>query len=200
MAFNLGVWSTLSGFIEPDEGQLIYEEALKQPCGAKIIEIGPYHGKSTVALLQGCKDSTCQPDNQKKVLSIDKFDGQGMTQGDATPQSQQAGRGIVLSVIAEYGLLQWLDDVGISDSQEWFAKNGPALAGKVDMFFIDGYHGIVDKDIRAAIPLMKPGGVILCHDFWPIPHQLDWITKKILSVGLDFVRLGNTNLGKAIVK
>ena len=197
MTFYVNSWASLDGFIEPAEGQFLYDEALSLPCGSNILEIGCYHGKSTIALLCACKDSNCS--ERKRVLSVDYFAGQGMYETETSPSETAFGIETVNRVITEWGLNAWFIGLAAMKSEAWLSQHSE-FHGKIDMLFLDGLHLIADQDLAHAMPYFHPGSVVICHDFWPLGHYLDWITKKILSSGLDFVRLGNTNLGKAVIK
>lgn len=196
--FSWDEWANLDGFIEPKEGFLLYNEVLQLPCQSTIVEIGCYHGKSTVALLEGCKDSSCTNDKKKIVSSVDYFAGQGMTESETTPEETATGMEIVNCVVREWGVTPWFAGVVAMKSQDWFSQH-TELHGKVDMMFLDGCHPIVDQDLTHALPYFHSGSVVLCHDYWPHDHPFSWITRKIESVGLSFTRLEDTNLGKSII-
>jgi predicted O-methyltransferase YrrM len=55
------------------------------------------------------------------------------------------------------------------DSREWDTSAYPA--GFFDSALIDGGHQseVVISDTRKAVPLLRPGGVLLWHDFCPLP-------------------------------
>jgi hypothetical protein len=57
-----------------------------------------------------------------------------------------------------------------SDSRAWDTRNYPA--GFFDSAFIDGGHAydIVENDTKLAIELVRPGGLIMWHDFCPLPE------------------------------
>lgn len=60
-----------------------------------------------------------------------------------------------------------------SDSREWDDSTYPD--GFFDSALIDGGHSpdIVQSDTRKALRLVRPGGLILWHDFCPQPNVLD---------------------------
>jgi predicted O-methyltransferase YrrM len=57
-----------------------------------------------------------------------------------------------------------------SDTRTWDTRNYPR--GFFDSAFIDGGHAydIVANDTRLAIELVRPGGLIMWHDFCPLPE------------------------------
>jgi predicted O-methyltransferase YrrM len=58
-----------------------------------------------------------------------------------------------------------------ADSLAWDTQNLPP--GFFDTILIDGGHAreVVLSDTRKALPLLRPGGVILWHDFCPPAHE-----------------------------
>ena len=57
-----------------------------------------------------------------------------------------------------------------ADSRSWDTRNYPP--GFFDSAFIDGGHAqdIVANDTRLAIELVRPGGLLMWHDFCPLPE------------------------------
>lgn len=192
-------WDKEDGFITIDEGKVLYECAKQLPIGSTILEIGCYHGKSTIAILEGCKDAAVGSISATKLISVDYFAGQGMQIVDTTPDETAGGIAAVTNIVSRYRLSAWHTQLYAMKSEDWF-KQHTELYCRIDLVFIDGCHQLVDQDIRDVLPYLKSGSVILCHDFWPIPSEFDWITKKILSSGLDFVRIDSTAIGKAVVR
>jgi predicted O-methyltransferase YrrM len=97
------------------------------------------------------------------------------------------------------------------DSREWDTSNYPE--GFFDSVLIDGGHQaeVVISDTRKALPLLRPGGLMIWHDFCPLPeirsqfesvqgvteglrtllpemnHQMDslnWINPSLILVGI----------------
>jgi len=60
-----------------------------------------------------------------------------------------------------------------SDSRDWDISQYPI--GFFDTAFVDGGHApdIVMSDTRKAIPLLRPKGLMLWHDFCPLPEALE---------------------------
>jgi hypothetical protein len=57
-----------------------------------------------------------------------------------------------------------------ADSRQWDTRNYPQ--GFFDTVFVDGGHAddVVANDTRLAMELVKPGGLVMWHDFCPIPE------------------------------
>jgi predicted O-methyltransferase YrrM len=72
-----------------------------------------------------------------------------------------------------YSPAQLVSSIGCDDFVEFVTK--PALGymsecnEKYDLIFLDGHHAAksVYQEIPAALRLLKPGGLILLHDFFP---------------------------------
>lgn len=59
------------------------------------------------------------------------------------------------------------------------------MAGKVDLIFVDDGHAEEDvmRDIRCLKPLLRPGGVMLGHDF-DVPHND--VARGVIASGIAF--------------
>ena len=69
-----------------------------------------------------------------------------------------------------------------SDSRDWDSSQYPI--GFFESAFIDGAHArdIVMSDTRKAIPLVRSQGLMLWHDFWPLPEALE-LSAQVRGVG-----------------
>lgn len=191
---DVGRWHNLGGMLSDREGVYLYNTVVALPAPARIIEVGSYQGKSTIAMLQACKD-TANSAAIKKVTSVDDFSGDGMTPGESTPASRQDGVRVIRAVTEEWGLRDWLQDIMAMPSQDFFhifntiphgitSEAWLALRPKVDMFFIDGCHACVKEDMLAAWPLLRGGGVMICHDYHRVNPGFRWISDLIDSTGI----------------
>lgn len=143
------------------EGWMSKEELnwlFKVATGVKsIIEVGSWKGRSTHALLTGCKGT---------VYAVDHF------QGSPGEEAHKGVKNIYEDFIKNVGHFKQLKVIE-SDSLK-AAKN---FKGKADMVFIDGAHTYeaVKADIEAWLP--KAEKIICGHDFqWPGVQQA--VTEK----------------------
>lgn len=107
-----------------------------------VLEIGTAYGYSTVALALVAKS----------VTAVD-------------PHLTHGSHGDVLANLRAYGVS---DKVAIIQSYSQHAL--PALHAegrRFDLVWIDGDHTapVVENDVTWAIKMLKPGGVIACHDY-----------------------------------
>jgi hypothetical protein len=178
--FELQRWNNIGGMLAEAEGKLLYEEVMALPGGSIIVEIGCYEGRSTVAMLQACRDSM-QDKPFKKLITIDNFSGSGMEPGVSTQASRDNGVRVVTDNVANFNLLSWFGGVRPMTSEEWFNQSSDFVA---DMFFIDGYHPGVQYDMHEAWKRLRPGGVIICHDYHTTDPGLFWLRDLIDQAGL----------------
>lgn len=84
---------------------------------------------------------------------------------------QSDAHGFIGRLVHEAGLGHRFCQI-LCDSQQWDTSNYPA--GFFDSVFIDGGHtsAIVTSDTRKALPLVRPGGLVLWHDFCPASEVL----------------------------
>jgi predicted O-methyltransferase YrrM len=73
--------------------------------------------------------------------------------------------------VTRYNLSQWIKngrcELIIGDSERAGSMLAPHMTGKVDLIWVDDGHATEDvlRDIRCLKPLLKPGGVMLGHDW-----------------------------------
>ncbi len=128
-----------------------------------VIEIGTFLGGSAEALLEGMPDDG-------HLTCIDTFEG---TPGSPTDlngmRSKEAGRTFDREFILSYlsGRLQPYHgrmEIIVGESLEVVRDFKPASA---DLVFLDGAHDYENilADIRAWLPIVKPGGILCGHDY-----------------------------------
>jgi predicted O-methyltransferase YrrM len=128
----------------------------------RIVEVGTWMGRSTVALLSRCPDGA--------LYAVDTWAG---TPGDVEqaklyPDPEAAYR----TFLAYLGDQIDAGQVRVMrmDSREAAAVLLAECGADFDLVFIDADHSYEGcrGDIGAYLPLVKPGGIISGHDFhWP---------------------------------
>jgi len=156
-------WDKIPGWFNVAEAMVLYEEVYKLPEPAMIVEIGTYRGRSTIAILQACADSS--PKKLKHLTCIDDFSGTGQEHGKRSWDEMQEWERGIESLVDEWNLRPYFVKLCVQTSQEWFAEKQDVV--NYSMFFIDGCHLTAAEDVMAAWEKLKPGGVIICHDYDP---------------------------------
>lgn len=135
--------SDVAGWLTEEEGRCLATWAE----GKRVLEIGSYCGRSTICLAQPAK----------RVVSVDPHDGRGTPAPGDTFAKFTAN-------LQRYGVFE---KVGIHKAT--IDTVGPALENgeRFDLIFIDGAHDYasVTNDIRWAVLLLKPDGLLAFHDY-----------------------------------
>lgn len=145
----------IEGWMRFPELQWLYNEAKKHTI---IVEVGSWKGKSTHALLSGCKG---------KVYSVDTWQGSEDLR-DST--NWMAKKEDVYSIFVE-NTKTFNHSISIPkssvDAAQCFQDDS------IDMVFIDAGHDYksVKEDILAWLPKVKEGGIICGHDY-----QQSWMS------------------------
>ncbi len=161
--------SGIKGFIDPDEGQRLYELALEAARLGPCLEVGSYCGKSAVYLATACRQ------RGQILFSIDHHRGS---------EEQQPGQpyfdpelfdprqfkidtfAFFRRTIEQAGLEQTV--VPLVCSSLLAARSWTTALG---LIFIDGSHdqASVESDFNQWSPHLITGGYLLFHDVFPNP-------------------------------
>jgi len=131
----------VAGWLSEDEGK----ELARLAAGKVVLEIGAYCGRSTICLAQ----------KARSVGTIDPFDGRGTEVPGETFQlfsKNVTAHGVANRVNVLHGT-----------SEDIL----PSLPPVYDLVFIDGAHDreSVLRDAELATAVLKPGGVLVFHDY-----------------------------------
>lgn len=120
-----------------------------------VVEIGAYHGRTTVFMAQVLALSGSRP----PVLSIDVFDR-------AVPDAfnPRGSFSTYRTTILAHGL-----EHQCMPLTAWSEDAAPVLASNIGVLVVDGGHQypVVIKDLRLFAPKVKPGGLIFIDDYGP---------------------------------
>jgi hypothetical protein len=133
--------SDVAGWLTEDEGS----ELARRAKGKNVLEVGAYCGRSTICLAQ----------TAKTVATVDPFDGRGTAQEGDT-------HALFRKNLARYGVAG-----KVTVHRGTSGDVLPCLPPIYGLVFIDGSHDreSVAADIGWACGVLKPGGVILFHDY-----------------------------------
>ena len=147
----------VKGLVSVEQGAWLFSAVQLLPEDARIVEIGAYLGRSTVALALGCVGS------KRHVFSIDTFRGIYCNEhvGESFEEDFfELWRGN----IQEVGLLEYVSPL-CNDSKEAVKT----WEGPINLLFIDGSHWYEDvlADFEGFYPHVVGGGIIVLHDVTP---------------------------------
>ena len=163
--------NTVKGFLDPEEGEALYQYAKKYSIKGDCLEIGSYCGKSSVYLGIAVKE------NGKKLYSIDHHKGSEEQQPGEEyfdpDLINDAGDGIdtlpfFLQTIEKSELEGFVIPI-VSTSEEAYED----LALNFEMVFIDGGHSeeAAQKDYKLWTQRLNIGGLLAIHDVFPNPED-----------------------------
>ncbi|HOE73498.1 MAG TPA: class I SAM-dependent methyltransferase [Deltaproteobacteria bacterium] len=161
----------IKGFLDHEEGMLLYDIARESSANGPCLEIGGYCGKSTVYLGLGCKA------RGGILFSIDHHRGseeqqKGQEYFDPELYDEVSGRVDTFRNFRRTVELASLEDtvVPIVARSEVVARMWSTPLSAV---FIDGGHSYptVFTDYTSWMPHVVPGGYLLIHDIFPDPND-----------------------------
>lgn len=178
----------IKGFLDPDEGQALYQWALKSTTIGPCLEIGSYCGKSSVYLGQACLE------NNQVLFAVDHHRGSEEHQ----PGEEYHDPDLYddkFEVVDSFPLFRSvIDKSGLENTViPIVAKStiaAKAWATPLSMVFIDGGHSLeaAMADYECWTTHILKGGILAIHDIFPNPDdggQAPFaIWKKAIESGL----------------
>lgn len=152
-------WSAVGeveGWMTEGQAQALYDAAAGCPSGGTIVEIGSFHGRSTIVLA-----SACPPD--ATVIAIDPHAGNDRGpqeivgfEDEADRDHEQFLRNLAAAGVARHVThLRMFSDDALS-----------AIEGAIDVLYVDGAHRYAPAraDIVTYGARVRDGGTMLIHD------------------------------------
>ena len=136
----------VDGYLYPHEAVFLHRLACAAPGRAAVVEIGSFHGRSTLCLASGVRRR-----GEGRVVAID-------------PQLYEAGSSLAAN-LRRFGL------AGLVEIRaERSVDAARAFAGSARIVFVDGDHAddAVRADVSAWLPRLEPGGFLVLHDATPL--------------------------------
>ncbi|MEM8940985.1 MAG: class I SAM-dependent methyltransferase [Pseudomonadota bacterium] len=160
--------STVRGFLETAEGELLHRVAAELRHQAPAIEIGSYCGKSTVYLGLGCQQAG------RTLFAVDHHRGSEEHQeGELFHDPALADGSGAIDSFGEFRrtvAAANLEDtvVPVVTRSQVFAR---AWSGPLSMLFIDGGHSLEAAltDYRCWSGFLTRGSILAIHDVFPDP-------------------------------
>ena len=168
---NIHLIERIKGFLDPEEGQCLYEVALEASRQGPCLEIGSYCGKSTVYIGTACRE------NSGILFSIDHHRGSeeqqpGEEYFDPDLFDHNSGQINTFEFFRKTVEMAGLEETVVAmvcPSQVAARAWGTPLS----LVFIDGGHSheAALGDYRAWMPHLKTGGYLLIHDIFEDPAK-----------------------------
>jgi predicted O-methyltransferase YrrM len=155
----LAATSDIDGWLTEGQARALWDAASRLPDGGSVVEIGSYHGRSTIVLAYAGRAAG----EAATVTAIDPHAG-----NDRGPQEI---RGTSAEGEADHRrFLANLERAGVADRVRHVRRaSGEALdrvSGPIDLLFVDGAHRYAPArhDIARWGERVAPGGTMLVHD------------------------------------
>ena len=183
MLAEIESYGQIEGWLTDNEAYGLYATARRLPPGSKIVEIGSWQGKSTYCLAKGLRNG--------EVFAIDPFDASGEPSSEATYQQLKGNKPLFEKFQDN------MQRLGVSEKVVALAGYSNQFVGvvsNIDFLFIDGDHSVEGcaYDFTNFSPLLKKGGYLAFHDYFPNRPDLGptWvITQQVLPSG-DYEFIG----------
>ncbi len=151
---------SIDGWMRPVELKLLFEAAAELPEGARVVELGCWKGRSTLAIGGGLIRT---PGVQ--LFCVDHFTGAPNQQAGASPTTPiENGEAIYQEFLRNTEPIELIRVVLRMTSQNAAAKFENE---SLDWVFIDAshdYHSVL-TDLQTWLPRLRPGGLISGHDY-----------------------------------
>lgn len=160
---------TVKGFLDPQEGQALYDAARAQASSGPVLEIGGYCGKSALYLGAACAEAG------ELMFSVDHHRGSeenqpGWDYFDTDVWDETANAVDTLPFFRDT-----IRRAGLESTVVAIVGRSIDIAGRwrspLSMIFIDGGHTMEHalNDYRGWTPHLMAGGVLAIHDVFPDP-------------------------------
>lgn len=163
--------SVIDGWFGLDEGAWIAKQAKKLPVGAKVLEVGSWHGRSSRFIADNlpeggqlwCVDTWIGSSGEPEMHGSAHYD-----RGDHAHQWWWCN-------LQEHMLAGRVIPVRMHSDNA--AHTLAYLKMEFDMIFIDGDHGEegIKTDVEAWTPLLKEGGLLCGHDYYKENEGPFWV-------------------------
>lgn len=161
----------VKGFLDPREGEALYEYCLEAARFGPCLEVGSYCGKSTVYLGQACREQG------RALYAVDHHRGSEEHQPGEEyhdPELYDPAGGVMDSfrefryTVSRAGLEETVVPIVAPSAvaaRDWATPLG--------MVFIDGGHSLAAAmaDYRAWSSHVVKGGILAIHDIFPDPEE-----------------------------
>ena len=146
----------IDGWLRPEQAQKLWDLAATAPDDATVVEIGSFHGRSTVVLGSAVGENAM-------VYAIDPHAGNDRGPGEWHGEADdgQADHDAFISNLKRFDLTDRVTHV-----REFSQKAGHLVPGEIDVLYIDGAHGYSPalSDIVEWGARVRPGGSMAIHD------------------------------------
>jgi hypothetical protein len=145
----------IAGWLTDDQARDLYERAAGLPSGARIVEIGSYHGRSTIVFAKAAPEA--------EIIAIDPYPGEDDESWRLHAGTHVGGRDLQHF---EANLENAGEHERVRHVRDYSSGALRGFVGEVDLLYIDGAHDLRSAlaDIRGWGALVREGGTMFVHD------------------------------------
>jgi predicted O-methyltransferase YrrM len=144
------------GWLRNEQAKRLWDIAAQVPDGGQIVEIGSYHGRSTIVLARAAPETV-------SVFSIDPHAGNDSSPGvwDGSPEEGQRDYVAFHENLRSRGLTERVRHIRRPSHTAH-----DDVAGEIDFLYVDGSHryGNALDDLRLWGARVRSGGTMCVHD------------------------------------
>jgi predicted O-methyltransferase YrrM len=156
LADALAALEGVEGWMTDAQAAALWQAGAGVPEGGTIVEIGSYHGRSTVVLARAVGE-------RARITAIDPHAGndRGPQQIEGTSDEGEADHQRFLRTLREAGIADRVRHVRMPSERALHQ-----VEGSIDVLYVDGAHryGPARDDIARWGARVAPGGLMLVHD------------------------------------
>lgn len=167
----LQVAREIKGFLDPEEGERLFQLAYAQAALGPVLEVGSYCGKSSLYLGAGVQAAG------GTLVCVDHHRGSeehqpGEEYHDPDLFDARVGRMDSLPELRRTLCRAGLEDIAVLVVAP-SVRAAAVWAKPLGMVFIDGghSHAAAHADYEAWSPQVAPGGILAIHDLFPDPAE-----------------------------
>ncbi|MHB1837172.1 MAG: class I SAM-dependent methyltransferase [Solirubrobacteraceae bacterium] len=146
----------VDGWLSEDQARRLFERAAAVTPGGRIVEIGSFHGRSTIVLALAAQPGVT-------VTAIDPHAGSDRGPQEFAPDAARgdADHAAFVANLAAAGVGDRVRHMRLPSAAALELVTGP-----IDLLFVDGAHRLSPAldDITRYGALVAPGGTMLIHD------------------------------------
>jgi predicted O-methyltransferase YrrM len=173
----------IGGWLTRDQARLLYERAAHLPPGARIVEIGSHHGRSTIVLAAAAPEA--------EIVAVDPY-----SKGDEHREA------LTEEDVRTSDLQQFEANLGragvrgrVRHVHDFSTEAVRGFEGEIDLLYIDGAHDLrtARADIRGWGGHVREGGTMLIHDsFSSVGVTLAELVSLFFAGGFRYVGRSRT--------
>ena len=159
----------IDGWLGPQEGRLLYRLAAEADASGVIVEIGSWHGRSTIWLAAGALAG-----RGARVIAIDPHVGTELRDPGASTEATLRAN---------------LDRAGLSHHVEVVAETSERAvtdwSRPISLLWIDGDHRLdgVSRDLEVWEPHLRDGGTVALHDTFVLEGPERVVRERLVRSG-----------------